>query len=90
MSDGLLRMPVRERKGAIAEAVRRLNEAGVGIDDIAMSRPTLDDVFLSLTGHAAEQAASEIDGETAVFSGDLTEPGACEQTDQAGQDKGTE
>jgi ABC-2 type transport system ATP-binding protein len=54
MADGLLRMPVRERKGAIAEAVRRLNEAGIGIDDIAMRRPTLDDAFLSLTGHALE------------------------------------
>ena len=56
MSDGLLRMPVSERRGVIAEAVRRLNEAGVGIDDIAISRPTLDDVFLTLTGHAAEDA----------------------------------
>ena len=52
--DGVLRMPIRQRKGTIAEAVRRLNEAGVGIDDVAMSRPTLDDVFLTLTGHAAE------------------------------------
>ncbi|HEX5201565.1 MAG TPA: ATP-binding cassette domain-containing protein, partial [Actinoplanes sp.] len=54
MSDGLLRMPVAERKGALDEAVRRLNEAGVGIDDLALRRPTLDDVFLHLTGHAAE------------------------------------
>jgi ABC-2 type transport system ATP-binding protein len=27
----------------------------VGIDDVAMRRPTLDDVFLTLTGHAAEE-----------------------------------
>jgi ABC-2 type transport system ATP-binding protein len=52
--DGVLRMPIRQRKGAIAAAVRRLNEAGIGIDDVAMTRPTLDDVFLTLTGHAAE------------------------------------
>ena len=39
----------------IAEAVRRLDAAGVGIDDIALRRPTLDDVFISLTGHAAEE-----------------------------------
>ena len=38
----------------IVEAVRRLDEAGVGVDDLALRRPTLDDVFLSLTGHAAE------------------------------------
>ena len=47
-------MPVAERKGTIAAAVQRLNDAGVGIDDISMRRPTLDDVFLNLTGHAAE------------------------------------
>ena len=52
--NGSLRVPLRERRGAIAEAVRRLDEAGVGIDDIAVRRPTLDDVFLRLTGHAAE------------------------------------
>jgi ABC-2 type transport system ATP-binding protein len=59
MADGVLRMPVRQRKGTIAEAVRRLNEAGIGIDDVAMRRPTLDDVFLSLTGHAAEDPDAE-------------------------------
>jgi ABC-2 type transport system ATP-binding protein len=52
--NGTLRVPLRERRGSIAEAVRRLDEAGVGIDDIAVRRPTLDDVFLTLTGHAAE------------------------------------
>ena len=40
-------------RGMIAEAVRRLDAAGVGIDDISLHRPTLDDVFISLTGHAA-------------------------------------
>jgi ABC-2 type transport system ATP-binding protein len=51
--DGLIRLPVHRRSGAIAEAVRRLD--GVGIDDISLRRPTLDDVFLSLTGHTAEE-----------------------------------
>jgi ABC-2 type transport system ATP-binding protein len=31
----------------------------VGVADLAMRRPTLDDVFLSLTGHAAEQPGDE-------------------------------
>jgi ABC-2 type transport system ATP-binding protein len=54
--DGVvLRVPVAERKGTIAAAVQRLNDAGIGIDDISMRRPTLDDVFLKLTGHAAEE-----------------------------------
>jgi ABC-2 type transport system ATP-binding protein len=64
MSDGMLRMPVRERRGVIAEAVRRLHDAGVGIDDVAMRRPTLDDAFLTLTGHALESDEDE-DGEEA-------------------------
>lgn len=54
MADGVLRMPIRQRKGAIGAAVIRLNEAGIGIDDVAMRRPSLDDVFLTLTGHSAE------------------------------------
>jgi ABC-2 type transport system ATP-binding protein len=52
--DGTLRVPLRDRRGAIAEAVRRLDEVGIGIDDIAVREPTLDDVFLKLTGHAAD------------------------------------
>jgi ABC-2 type transport system ATP-binding protein len=56
MRDGTLCVPLRQRKGAIAEAVRRLDEAGVGVDDVALRRPTLDDVFLNLTGRAAESA----------------------------------
>ncbi len=62
MTDGVLRMPVRRRQGAIAEAVRRLNDVGIGIDDVAMRRPTLDDVFLTLTGHAAESEDGEGEG----------------------------
>ncbi len=52
---GLLSVPLRRRGGEIAEAVRRLDAAGVGIEDIAVRRPTLDDVFIGLTGHAAEE-----------------------------------
>jgi ABC-2 type transport system ATP-binding protein len=49
--DGLVVVP----GAAVAEAVRRLDEAGVEIDDVAIRRPTLDDVFMELTGHAAEE-----------------------------------
>ena len=56
------------RSGAIAEAVRRLDAAGVGIDDIALRRPTLDDVFIALTGHAAEEAEEEVAGMSAHAS----------------------
>ena len=57
--DGLVHVTVRRRNGTIVEAVRRLDEAGVDVDDLALRRPTLDDVFLSLTGHAAEPAGDE-------------------------------
>ncbi len=52
----LVTVSVRRRGGAIVEVVRRLDEVDVGIDDIVLRRPTLDDVFLALTGHAAEEA----------------------------------
>ena len=58
----LVTVGVRRRSGAIVEAVRRLDEAGVGIEDIALRRPTLDDVFLALTGHAAEAARGRSGG----------------------------
>jgi ABC-2 type transport system ATP-binding protein len=45
--------PVRTGSAAIVAAVRELDEAGIAIADIALRRPTLDDVFLSLTGHVA-------------------------------------
>jgi ABC-2 type transport system ATP-binding protein len=43
-------------RGAITEVVRRLDAAGVAVDDLTVRRPTLDDVFLSLTGRPAEEA----------------------------------
>jgi ABC-2 type transport system ATP-binding protein len=57
-TDGVVSVPVAGG-GAIAEAVRVLDNAGIAIDDIATRRPTLDDVFLQLTGHAAAGAQEE-------------------------------
>jgi len=59
--DHVVRVSVRSRKGSIVEAVRRLSEAGVDVDDLVVRRPTLDDVFLTLTGHAAEEPSSDGD-----------------------------
>jgi ABC-2 type transport system ATP-binding protein len=53
VADHTVSAPVRTHRGMIAEAVRRLDDAGVGIDDVSLHRPTLDDVFIALTGHAA-------------------------------------
>ena len=55
---------VHGRRGVIVEAVKRLSEAGVGVDDISLRRPTLDDVFLTLTGHAAEEPPAQEPDET--------------------------
>ncbi|MCU0284059.1 MAG: ATP-binding cassette domain-containing protein [Candidatus Nanopelagicales bacterium] len=46
--------PVASGSTALIEAVRGFDEAGVRVLDLAMRRPTLDDVFLQLTGHHAE------------------------------------
>ena len=59
VEDDTVRLTVRRRTGTIVEAVRRLDEVGVGVDDLGLRRPTLDDVFLSLTGHAAEAPDDE-------------------------------
>ena len=59
-----VRVAVRRRSGVIADAVRRLDDAGVLVDDIALRRPTLDDVFIALTGHAAEEEPEEAAAET--------------------------
>jgi ABC-2 type transport system ATP-binding protein len=57
----VVRVPLERGPGEIVEAVRRLDQAGVGIADIGVRRPTLDDVFISLTGHAAEHERKEAD-----------------------------
>jgi ABC-2 type transport system ATP-binding protein len=55
----VVKLSVREHRGAIVEAVRLLSEEGVGVDDLALRRPTLDEVFLTLTGHGADDLAEE-------------------------------
>jgi ABC-2 type transport system ATP-binding protein len=45
---------------ALVQAVRDLDAAGIEVDGLALRRPSLDDVFLALTGHAAE---AEEDGQ---------------------------
>jgi ABC-2 type transport system ATP-binding protein len=48
---------------ALTEAIRALDAASVSVTDVAMHRPTLDDVFLSLTGHAAEEEEEHVAAE---------------------------
>ncbi|MFF7978172.1 ATP-binding cassette domain-containing protein [Streptomyces sp. NPDC007901] len=57
-----LTVPVTGGAKLLAEVIRELDTRGIEIDDIGLRRPTLDDVFLSLTGHAAEERSAD-DGE---------------------------
>ena len=57
------RVTVAARGGAqeLVDVVRRLGDARIQVDDVGLRRPTLDDVFLELTGHAAEEAEGDED-----------------------------
>ncbi|MYS94079.1 MULTISPECIES: daunorubicin resistance protein DrrA family ABC transporter ATP-binding protein [Streptomyces] len=58
-----LTAPVTGGAKLLAEVIRELDARGIEIDDIGLRRPTLDDVFLSLTGHVAEAKNEENDEE---------------------------
>ena len=53
-----LTAPVTGGAAVLTEALRRLDAAEVALQDVALRRPTLDDVFLTLTGHAAADEPS--------------------------------
>ncbi|MET7305734.1 ATP-binding cassette domain-containing protein [Streptomyces sp. NPDC005134] len=57
-----LTVPVSGGAKLLAEIIRDLDTRGVEIDDIGLRRPTLDDVFLSLTGHVAELTETDDNG----------------------------
>ena len=59
VESGEVSLPVREGASILAEVVRRLDAAGLEISDLALGRPSLDDVFLALTGHVAEAAGED-------------------------------
>ncbi|MEO9175684.1 MAG: ATP-binding cassette domain-containing protein [Gaiellales bacterium] len=52
-----VRVPVTDRVESLLAAGRAIEEAGLTIDDIGVHRPSLDDVFLALTGRGAEEIA---------------------------------
>jgi ABC-2 type transport system ATP-binding protein len=47
-------VPVSGGHRVLVDSLRQLDDAGITVLDVALRRPTLDDVFLTLTGHAAE------------------------------------
>jgi ABC-2 type transport system ATP-binding protein len=56
---GRVSVPVTTGADDLVSAVQSLRAAGVAIEDIALRRPTLDDVFLTLTGHTTVEADTE-------------------------------
>ncbi len=51
-------IPVVDGASTLAGVVRALDAAGILVDDLALRRATLDDVFLRLTGHATGESAT--------------------------------
>lgn len=51
-----LLMPVTGGSSVLMDALRRLDAEGIEVDDVGLRRPTLDDVFLTLTGHTAAES----------------------------------
>ena len=50
-------------RSALGQAVRRLDEEGIVVEDLSLRRPSLDEVFLAITGHLAEEEGDPRDDE---------------------------
>jgi ABC-2 type transport system ATP-binding protein len=55
---GDLAMPISDGTGALTQAVRALDAAGIATTNLAVQQPTLDDVFLALTDHPSRAASA--------------------------------
>ena len=54
-----LTVPVTGGAAALVDVVRELDLTGLAVDDLALRRPTLDEVFLRLTGHTADEMPAD-------------------------------
>ena len=55
IEEGRVSAPVSGGSTVLVNAIRALDVAGIEVSDLLLRRPTLDDVFMTLTGHAAEE-----------------------------------
>ncbi len=62
-------VPVSGGTAVLVDALRRLDAASIALDDVGVRRPTLDDVFLSLTGKPAEETSGTADETPVARSG---------------------
>jgi oleandomycin transport system ATP-binding protein len=67
-NDGQRVMVRIDDRSAIGQAFRRLEDANIAVDDLSLRRPSLDEVFLAVTGHPAEE--DEVDDDATVTEGD--------------------
>ena len=58
---GIMVVPTRRGAADMVATVRALDNARIMIADISLRRPTLDDVFLSLTGHEAQEQSATLE-----------------------------
>ncbi|SRR5216683_97100 len=58
--EGRLDAPVPRAARQLAAIVRDLDEAGVTVEDLSVRQPSLDDVFLTLTGEAPSEAGTPV------------------------------
>jgi ABC-2 type transport system ATP-binding protein len=59
MEGTLIEMTVDNGPSVTADALRRIDGAGIALSGLALREPSLDDVFLSLTGHKAEEESPD-------------------------------
>jgi ABC-2 type transport system ATP-binding protein len=65
LDGGRISLPVHHGAGTLAEVVRRIDAAGIEVAELSLHRPSLDDVFLSLTGRRAADEPATGDGANA-------------------------
>ena len=65
VASGRISLPVHHGAGTLAEVVRRIDGAGLEVAELSLHRPSLDDVFLSLTGRRAEADTDRAPGNEA-------------------------
>ncbi|MEO3823823.1 DUF4162 domain-containing protein [Actinomadura sp. B10D3] len=57
VGDGTVRLTVEDGEKALVPLMRALDGAGVDLASLSLARPTLDDVFLAVTGRSLRDAA---------------------------------
>jgi oleandomycin transport system ATP-binding protein len=60
ITEGLISVPVTD-PAVMPVVVRRLDDAGLAVGELALRRPSLDEVFFSLTGHRTEETQEQIE-----------------------------